>query len=262
MAAADTMTASAMDVGASDFSDERPVSGAAGQPNVSSTERIASGLAGAALATFAIAGRKKSPVGMALAAAGTYLVYRGVTGHCAAYAALRTGTAHSTDSDNAVIPHGQGIKIEQSITIDKPASELYTFWRSFENLPRFMAHLESVTVLDDKRSHWVARAPFGKTVEWDAEIINEVENELIAWRSVENADIANAGSVRFTPVPGGRGTEVRVVLEYNPPAGKLGAAVAKLFGEEPDYQVRDDLRHFKSLMEAGEIPTNEGQPHG
>ncbi|TMC89174.1 MAG: SRPBCC family protein, partial [Chloroflexi bacterium] len=138
----------------------------------------------------------------------------------------------------------------------------YRFWRNFENLPRFMEHLKSVTVIDNKHSHWVARAPAGTSVEWDAEIINERENELIAWRSVGDATIGNAGSVHFTPAPGGRGTEVKVVLEYDPPAGRAGVIMARLFGEEPDQQVREDLRHFKEIMEAGEIPTTEGQPSG
>jgi len=236
-------------------------SGANGRTNVALPDRIAGGIAGAAMVTFA-ATKRRTPGGAALAAAGTYLIYRGLTGRCVAYSALRTGTAHDTDSQNAAIPHGQGIKIEKTMTINKPAHELWTFWRDFDNLPRFMAHLESVTVIDDMRSHWVAKAPFGKTVEWDAEVINEIAGELIAWRSAENADIPNAGSVWFKELPAGRGTEVRVTLEYNPPAGLLGAAVAKIWGEEPGQQVMDDLRHFKSLMEAGEIPTNDGQPHG
>jgi uncharacterized membrane protein len=125
-----------------------------------------------------------------------------------------------------------------------------------------MDHLESVRILDGKRSHWVAKAPLGTSVEWDAEIINEEANELIGWRSLEGADVPNAGSVRFRPAPGGRGTEVRVNLEYNPPTGKLGAAFAKLLGEEPERQVEEDLRRFKQWMEAGEIPTTAGQPKG
>lgn len=150
----------------------------------------------------------------------------------------------------------------QTVTIDKSPEELYRFWRDFENLPRFMKHLRAVRVLDDKRSHWIADAPAGQSVEWDAEIINEAANELIAWRSLPGADIGNAGSVRFEPAPAGRGTEVKVNLEYDPPAGALGMAFAKLLGEEPAHQVADDLRRFKQLMEAGEIPTTEGQPSG
>ncbi len=146
------------------------------------------------------------------------------------------------------------------MTIDKAPEELYRFWRNFENLPRFMQHLQSVTVMDSIHSHWVANAPAGTSVEWNAEIINDRPNQLIAWRSVGDSQIGNAGSVHFTPAPGNRGTEVKVVLEYDPPAGRIGSLIAKLFGEEPNQQVREDLRHFKEIMETGEIPTTKGQP--
>jgi uncharacterized membrane protein len=131
--------------------------------------------------------------------------------------------------------------------------EVYGFWRDFANLPRFMRHLESVQVHDDGRSHWVAKAPAGRTVEWDAETTEDRPNELIAWRSLPGADVRNSGSVAFAPAPGGRGTEVRVTLEYDPPLGKLGSKIAMLFREEPGQQVYDDLRHFKQVMETGEI---------
>jgi uncharacterized membrane protein len=156
----------------------------------------------------------------------------------------------------------QGIKVEKSVTINKPADELYRYWHDFEKLPTFMKHLKSVQVCDAKRSHWVANAPLGTSVEWDADIVTDQENQLIAWASVPGADIDNSGFVRFTPAPGGRGTEVKVVIEYNPPGGAVGAAIAKLFGEEPEQQAGDDLRRFKQLMEAGEIATTEGQPSG
>jgi len=232
-----------------------------GYANIHPAERIASGIAGAALTTFAVA-RKRDAGGAALALAGGYLLYRGLTGHCHGYSLLRTGTSGTSDSEAAVIPHGQGIKVEKSVTINRPLDEMFAFWRNFENLPRFMKHLEGVTILDEKRSHWVAKAPLGKSVEWDAEIINEKPNEMIAWHSVEPADIPNAGTVWFKTAPAGRGTIVKVNLEYNPPAGLLGMAVARLWGEEPNQQVMDDLRRFKNLMEAGEIPTTQGQPQG
>ena len=145
------------------------------------------------------------------------------------------------------------IQTKRSITVRKPVEEVYAFWRDFENLPRFMRHLESVTVTGDRRSHWVAKAPAGKTVEWEAETIDDRENELISWRSLPGADVYNAGEVRFSPAPGDRGTEVRVTIEYDPPFGKLGSKVAMLFREEPGQQVQDDLRHFKQVMETGEI---------
>jgi len=154
------------------------------------------------------------------------------------------------------------VHVEHTVVVNRPADELYRFWRDFTNLPRFLQHLQDVTIIDEKRSHWVTKAPAGTTVEWDAEIINEVENELIAWQSIGDTNVPNAGSVRFVPADGGEGTEVKVALNYDPPAGKLGDVIAKLFGESPDQQVRDDLRKFKQLMEAGEIATTEGQPRG
>ena len=155
-----------------------------------------------------------------------------------------------------------GIKVTHAVTINQPSEALYTFWRDFTNLPQIMDHLESVTVQDSTHSHWVAKAPLGRTVEWNAEIINEKPGELIAWRSLPGADVDSAGSVQFKPAPVGRGTEVRVELSYLPPAGKIGAVVARLLGEEPKKQLDDDLRHFKQLMEAGERATTEGQSSG
>ena len=145
------------------------------------------------------------------------------------------------------------IHTKRSITVNRPVEEVYAFWRNFENLPRFMRHLESVTVTGDGRSHWVAKAPAGQHVEWDAETTEDRPNELISWRSLPGSDVYNAGTVRFMAAPGDRGTEVRVELEYNPPFGKLGSKVAMLFREEPGQQVHDDLRHFKQVMELGEI---------
>ena len=156
----------------------------------------------------------------------------------------------------------QTIKVEKTVTINKPQDELYNFWHNFENLPQFMNHLKLVKVIDEKRSHWVAKAPLGTSVEWDANIIEDQKNELISWSSVKDADIENSGFVRFTKAPGDRGTEVKVVILYQPPGGKIGAAIAKLFGEEPKQQIGDDLNRFKMIMETGEIATTEGQPKG
>lgn len=156
----------------------------------------------------------------------------------------------------------KSIKVEKTVTINKPADELYRYWHDFGNLSNFMKHVKSVTVVNDKRSHWVATAPLGASVEWDADIIEDRENEFISWASVEGADIDNSGFIRFKPAPGDRGTEVKVVMEYAPPGGAVTAAIAKLFGEEPEQQIGDDLRRFKMLMEAGEIATTEGQPKG
>jgi uncharacterized membrane protein len=154
------------------------------------------------------------------------------------------------------------VHVEKSITVNSPVAPVYEFWREFENLPRFMSHLKSVIVTGPDRSHWVAKAPAGKSVEWDAEIIDERRNELISWRSLEGADVANSGTVRFNPAPGGRGTEVHVSLHYDPPAGHLGVTIAKLFGEEPEIQVADDLRAFKQVVETGEVVRSEGSVTG
>lgn len=153
---------------------------------------------------------------------------------------------------------GGGNLVKKSIIIDSSPEELYEFWHNFENLPRFMKHLESVRVTDNKRSHWVAKAPAGKTVEWDAEVTAERPGEMIAWRSLEGADVDNTGSVRFERAPGNRGTIVKVEIEYSPPGGVIGATVAKLFGEDPEQQVSDDLRCLKQVIEIGEVIISDG----
>jgi uncharacterized membrane protein len=145
------------------------------------------------------------------------------------------------------------IRTKRSITVNAPVEEVYAFWRNFENFPQFMRHLESVTDIGGNRSHWVAKGPAGKQVQWEAETTADVANDHISWRSVEGSEVYNAGTVSFRPAPGSRGTEVRVELEYDPPFGKLGSKVAMLFREEPGQQVQDDLRHFKQVMELGEI---------
>ncbi|MDP9367929.1 MAG: SRPBCC family protein [Chloroflexota bacterium] len=152
--------------------------------------------------------------------------------------------------------------VEKAITVNRPPEEVYALWRDFENLPRFMLHLESVEVMGDGRSHWKAKAPAGRTVEWDAEIVDDRPNELIAWRSLEGSGVQNSGSVRFNPAPGGRGTEVRVKLQYDPPAGAVGVTVAKLFGEEPNQQLREDVFRFKQVLETGEVVRSEGSLDG
>lgn len=217
--------------------------------NINSVERVLSTAGGGMLVVYGL--KRGSLDGLALALVGGGLLYRGVTGHCHVYEALGVNTASTP-----------GIQVTRAVTINQPPDALYRFWRNFEHLPRFMRHLDSVQVIDNRRSHWVAKAPLDMQVQWDAEIVEERENEYIAWRSVENADIPNSGEVRFMKAPGDRGTEVYVSLTYQPPAGKLGAAVAKLFGEEPKQQISDDLRRFKQLMETGEIATVEGQPSG
>jgi uncharacterized membrane protein len=226
--------------------------------NLSNPERWFSVVAGAAVAAYGLTRRSIS--GLVLAGLGGSLVYRGATGHCPMYGALGISTAGETQGDNVSVPYGRGIRVEKSVTINGTPEQLYSFWRNFENLPRFMDHLESVDVRDGSHSHWRAKGPAGLKAEWDAEIINEVPNELIGWRSVDGSTVQNAGSVHFTPTP--RGTEIKVVLRYDPPGGALGAVIAKLFGEDPKHQVGEDLRRLKQIIETGETATNQGQPTG
>lgn len=199
--------------------------------------------------------RRKSLFGSAVALAGTNYAVRGISGQgdLIEYLGLK--------GRRGAVPYGQGIKIRRSATVNKPPEELYRFWKNFENLPRFMKHVESVRVIDDRRSHWVVKAPAGRIVEWDAEIVANREDEMIGWRSTGGM-VDHAGSVRFERAPEGRGTVVRVQLQYKPPAGRIGASIARLFGKAPDRQIAEDLHRFKQLMEAGEIPTTDGQPSG
>ena len=166
----------------------------------------------------------------------------------------------AADGDGKAAPanHPDGVKVERVTTINRPIGEVYRFWRNFENLPRFMRHLESVQPLDGRRSRWRARGPAGLHVEWEAEMLQDRPDEWIAWRSLPGSRIENSGSVRFSAAPGGRGTEVRVQLRYVPPAGAFGRTIARLFGEEPDQQVHEDLHRFKQLMETGEVPLSDG----
>jgi uncharacterized membrane protein len=218
------------------------------------SERWASGVMGGALAWLGL--RQRSLGGLAVAALGAGLIDRAVRGHCPFYGALNLDTAHAEPARPEEY-FARAVHVEHTVTINKSAEELFRFWRDFSNLPRILNHVEAVVVTDNKHSHWIARAPAGYTVEWDAQIINEEPNRLIAWRSLADASVSNAGSVRFIPAPGDRGTEVHVVLDYIPPAGRVGWAVAKLFGREPKQQVTEDLRRFKQFMETGEVPVSQ-----
>jgi uncharacterized membrane protein len=160
------------------------------------------------------------------------------------------------------LTQGRGIKVERTVTIARPAHELYRFWRGLENLPRLIPHVASVTTNGPTRSHWVVAGPGGSPVEWDAEIVADRGSELIAWRSVGGADVEHAGSIRFTSAAGDRGTEVKVILNLALPAGRIGGLAATLSGEDPDQELREGLRRFKQIMETGEVPTTEAQPRG
>ena len=230
--------------------------------NVANPERIGSVAVGAALIAYGL--KQRDAKGLLAALLGGAFVQRGATGHCMVYDALGVSTGdadavlgrHRSDVTGAAatVNARKAVKVERAVTIARPRHELYAFWRDFTNLPQFMEHLESVRVDSPTRSHWTAKAPAG-SVEWEAEIVNDVPDEIIAWKSIGDPDVANAGAVNFSDAPGDRGTIVKVTLDYEPPGGKLGAFVARLFGEDPDRQVREDLRKFKQLMETGAITT-------
>lgn len=230
--------------------------------NVGTNERIASAIGGGALFTYGV--KRGDTLGVILSVLGGGLVLRGTTGHCPAFSAMGVNSNESSSNPKSPFANSWAsgkVHVTKSVTINKSPAELYKFWRNFENLPQFMNHLQSVTVKDDKTSHWKTTAPLGYSVEWDAEITSDLENVRIGWQSLEGADIANTGVVEFLPTTN-RGTEVKVVLTYEAPAGKLGALAAKLFGEAPSQQVEEDLRRFKRLMEAGMNLKVEGQPSG
>jgi uncharacterized membrane protein len=225
--------------------------------NVAPTERLVSLGLGTCMTVFGLTGKRVSPLALL---AGGYLLYRGMAGNCPVYQALGVGT-DGTSGDEAVIPAREGVKVQHSVTVNRPAGEVYRFWRNLSQLPSFMDHLKEVRETGAGKSHWVARGPLGLSVEWDAELIED-RPEVISWRSLPGSDVDTAGSVHFRAAPAGRGTEVRVTLKYDPPAGRVGAAVARLFGQSPEKQVEADLARFKSLLEAGEVPSTTGQPSG
>lgn len=176
--------------------------------------------------------------------------------------ALDVHCARELSRDVGLMTDDGRIRVERSITVNRPAEELYRFWKDPANLVRFMYGLESVRPIDERHSHWIAKAPAGKTLEWDSEITEDRPNERIAWRSVEGASVDHAGSVRFEPRPGGRGTIVRLELQYRPPGGAAGAAFAVLFAEAPEQRIYNDLRRFKQVIETGEIVRSDANPEG
>lgn len=227
-------------------------------PNISAREQKLSLAGGAGLALWGVARGKLS--GLLLVGTGAALFYRGYKRHCHLYDALGVSTAEQ--GAGTAVPARQGARVDHSVVIQRPVEELYSRWRDLKNLPKLMRHLKRVEPLDNGRSRWTAEGPFGKQVEWEAEIITERENELIAWRSVEGSQMETAGSVHFKALPHDRGAAVRVELKYNPPGGKVTAALASLLGGGMEQQIVEDMQRFKSEMEAGEAPTVDGQSHG
>jgi uncharacterized membrane protein len=208
-----------------------------------------------ALATGAllllVGASRRSVSGACLAASSAPLLYRGFTGRWPTIVA-DSFDGHETKT---ALAGNRGVHVRESIRLEVPVSEVYRFWRRFDRLPDFMSHLARVTENSNGRSHWVAAGPAGLHVEWDAEIINEIENQVLAWRSLPASDVVTAGSVNFDTVRDGRSTQLTVNLQYAPPAGKAGALIATLFGREPSQTIREDLRRFKQLLEAGEVAT-------
>jgi uncharacterized membrane protein len=229
-------------------------------PNVHGAERWASVIAGGALTAAGLL--KRSKTGGAMVIAGSGLLWRGITGRSQVYQFFGVRTAPPGQGENISVPYELGCRAQAAVTINKPRAEVYQIWRDFSNLPRFMRHLKQVEIRDERRSHWVAAAPAGMRVTWDAEVIHEIENERIGWRSMPGSKVDAAGSVQFRDAPGGRGCEILVELQYNPPAGAAGALIAKLFGRDPSSEMEEDLGRLKAQLEAGEIPATEGQPKG
>ena len=252
--------------------------------NVGQGERQLSVAGGAALLLYALINRSRSS--LLTAPLGAYLVWRGQTGHCPVYDAMNINTAQTQQrwlgNGNGQQPSWQGntgvqqipiqqqssqqqsnqIEIKRSVTVNKPATELYNFWRKLENLPQFMHHLEQVVQTGEKSSHWQAKIAGGIPVEWDAEIVDDVPRKRIAWRATPDSQVQQNGVVEFKEATGGRGTVVHVDMHYTPPGGIIGETFGRLLNGVTAQQVENDISRFKSLMETGEIPTTEGQASG
>ncbi|MGI8991301.1 MAG: SRPBCC family protein [Bryobacteraceae bacterium] len=211
--------------------------------NVGDAERWVSAAGGSALFIYGL--RRRDPVGLFLAGLGAALFYSGASGHCHVSEAIGEGARQFRHD-----PGQAFLSVHKAVTIDKEPHEAFDYWRNPENLPTFMDHLQSVTASDGKRSHWVAKRPLGKAVEWDTEIVRETKNRLIEWRSVSGGDLESSGSVRFSKRENGRGTRVHYSFRYEPPANGVGVIVSKLFGTNPEKQVEQELHKFKKVVEA------------
>jgi uncharacterized membrane protein len=222
--------------------------------NVGDIERWISIAGGGLLAALGLS--RRSLGGLALAGLGAGFIYRGLSGHCPCYSALGISTAERHGPGTSV-PAGKGVKVEKSIVINRRPEDLYRYWRRLENLPRIMKHLESVSS-EGTRSHWVAKGPFGKRMEWDAQILMDRADQVISWRSLPGSDVDSAGSVHFQPMGPGA-TQLTVTLKYDLPAGKLGQAVAQMLGQNPQKEIEEDLQRFKQFMEAGETAISHRQ---
>jgi uncharacterized membrane protein len=217
--------------------------------NVGTYERWLS--AGFGLGLLGLGLRNSSLRNWIILGAGAGLLYRAATGHCHLYKALGVDTADHSDA--VAVPAQQGVKIEESVVIQRPAGELFEFWRQLDRLPHVFRHLKEVTIRSQRESHWVAEGPYNTDIEWDAELFNERPQELIAWRSLPGGDLETAGSVRFEPRDNGRSTQLTVALKYNPPLGKIGAVISAWLGADPTRMLNEDLQDFKRQVEAGQL---------
>ncbi len=217
--------------------------------NVGNSDRLISAIGGGILLIWGLT--RKSWLAKFAAITGGTMLLKSATGKSMMYKSFGINTKEMDSVIDDVT--SKAVDVEKTVYVERQPDEVYRYWRNLENLPRFMSHLEEVKTLDGRKSHWMAKAPLGMKVEWDAEIVDERENEFISWKSLDGADIRNQGEVRFELSPDGNSTQVRVRLRYEPPAGKLGAAFAKLFGEEPNQQIEEDLNRFKQKIQSGEL---------
>jgi uncharacterized membrane protein len=224
-----------------------------GRSSTTDLERWLTLAASAAVMAYGVS--RRSAAGTCLAISALPLAYRGATGEWPRL----PNRYRSSDDTRIALSGDRGTHVRESVQVRKPVEEVYRFWRQLENFPCFMSYLDQVTDLGNGRSHWVAKGPADIKVEWDAEIINEVENKVIGWRSLPGADVVTAGSINFAPSFDGRSTEVSVHLQYEPPAGKAGSLIASLFGREPSQTIHEDLHRVKDMLEAGETSNALGQ---
>jgi uncharacterized membrane protein len=226
--------------------------------NIGEEERLISGAVGI-LGGFLVYWSSRKHKSWALASIpALYLIYRGLTGNCPLFDLLKSDSKEIVPP-SASVRHQQGTKIESSIFINRPVEHLFHFWKDPSNLPMFMSHIESVTPLPDHRSHWVARGPARMDFEWDAIIHHEIDHRSISWRTLEGSDVMHAGSVQFKDTPDRTITELKVEINYVPPAGELGKFFAKILGEDPQKQLDEDLVNFKYKVESANLREIEFQ---
>lgn len=219
--------------------------------NVGQSERWLSLAGGSALLVAGL--RRGRGAGLLLAPVGAALLYRGLTGRSRLYEQLEMDTSEEGS---------RGIEVRKSVTVNKEPMEVYEFWRELENLPRFMKHLEAVEKVGEKRSCWCVKMTPGPAIEWEAELTEDRPGEVIGWQTLPGSDVTHRGEVHFARAPGNRGTEVTVHLQYHPPVGAAGELFARLANAVTAQGIKEEIRNFKRLLEAGELPTVEGQPSG